>query len=86
MLRFGPARDARVRRLSSGAAVIVAGRLVTGSIFAFYVTEIASYTSVFGALATVIVLMSFLYLLSIVFLAGAQIDAAARRPRPDEAA
>jgi membrane protein len=46
--------------------------------FYLYLTELASYKSVFGSLAAVIVAMAYLYISTTVFLFGAQLDAIIR--------
>lgn len=47
-------------------------------VFSWYLSSVADYGSIFGSLATLIVLMEYLYLSSIVFLSGIQLDALAR--------
>jgi uncharacterized BrkB/YihY/UPF0761 family membrane protein len=47
-------------------------------LFRFYLTDIASYDSVFGNLAVVIVAMAYLYISTTMFLFGAQLDAIIR--------
>lgn len=64
--------------ISLGSGAIVVAWLVTWSVYAFYLTDIASYGSIFGAFALVIVLLTFLYMSSIVLLGGALVDALAR--------
>ena len=56
------------------------GRVVGDRVarFYFYLTTIASYGSVFGSLAAVIVVMAYLYISATVFLFGAQLDAIIR--------
>ena len=46
--------------------------------FGFYLSEIASYNSIFGSLATVVVLIAYLYAAAVVFLGGVQVDALVR--------
>lgn len=52
--------------------------LTMSVVFYLYLTTIASYDSVFGSLASVIVGMAYLYVSTIVFLFGAQLDAIIR--------
>ena len=47
----------------------------TSLVFGLYVTEIADYGSIFGSLATVFVLLTYLYLSAASFLIGAEVDA-----------
>ena len=46
--------------------------------FYFYLTGVAAYGSVFGSLASVIVVMAYLYISTTAFLFGAQLDAIIR--------
>jgi membrane protein len=46
--------------------------------FYFYLTAVASYGSVFGSLASVIVVIAYLYVSTTAFLFGAQLDAIIR--------
>jgi len=57
---------------------VIAAWLTVSVVFYFYVTEVASYGSVFGSLAAVLVVMAYLYLSTTVFLFGAQLDAIIR--------
>jgi len=61
-----------------GVLPSVGGWVVMSLIFSWYVTSVADYGSIFGSLATVIVAMEYLYLSSIVFLTGIQVDSLAR--------
>ena len=50
----------------------------TSLVFGLYVTQIADYNSIFGSLATVFVLLTYLYLSAASFLIGAEVDALVR--------
>jgi membrane protein len=58
-----------------GAALVVGLWLVASLAFYFYLTDVASYQSVFGSLASVIVTMAYLYVSTTVSLFGTQLDA-----------
>jgi len=77
LLRFGPAHPAPHRWVSFGSALCVIAWVGTSLVFALYVTQIADYNSIFGSLATVFVLLTYLYLSAASFLIGAEVDAAA---------
>jgi membrane protein len=79
LARFAPATRRPLRWGSFGALLVVVGWVAMSLVFAWYVSTIAEYGSIFGSLATVIVTMEYLYLSTIVFLTGIQIDALARR-------
>ena len=57
--------------------------MLTSIGFGIYVTYIASYGSVFGHLATVFVLLLYLWLLASAFLVGIQLDACVRERAED---
>ena len=76
LYRYGPdRRHARWRWLTPGAvigcALWVAGTLA----FSMYVQSFGNYNETFGALAGVIVLLTWLWLSAFVILVGAQVDA-----------
>ena len=75
---FAPATRRPVRWGSVGALLVVVGWVAMSLIFAWYVSSIANYGSIYGSVATVIVTLEYLYLSVIVFLTGIQIDALAR--------
>lgn len=85
-IRLAPAHRPPLRYVSLGAIVIVGGWIVATTGFALYASEVASYETVFGGLAVVIVLLTYLYLLALVFIAGAQIDQLLRDRLSDETA
>jgi membrane protein len=57
---------------------VITSWMLVSLVFYLYLTELASYQSVFGSLAAVIVAMAYLYLSTTVFLFGAQLDAIIR--------
>jgi membrane protein len=65
--------------VSFGSVLIVAAWVGTSVVLAWYLTAVADYGSVFGALATVVVALSYLYFASAAFLTGALLDAIVRR-------
>ncbi len=78
LLHQGPDRGSTLHWGSVGAAVIVVSWLVMSLLFGLYLSQLASYGSIYGALATVVVLMGYLYASAVVFLAGIQVDALLR--------
>lgn len=78
LVRCAPTRNRPWSWVSFGAVLVVGGWIAMSLLFSWYLTSIADYGSTFGNLATVIVLMEYLYLSSIVFLSGIQLDALAR--------
>ena len=78
-VRWAPARQHPFAWGSLTAALIIAGWTAASLIFRWSVTSVADYGSVFGNLASVIVLMASLYLSSALLVFGLQVDALVRR-------
>jgi len=62
-----------------GTAMIVGVWVVASILFGLYIRFVASYASIYGGLATIVVLFLYVYISAIVFFAGAQVDAIIRR-------
>ena len=75
LVRFAPDCSRPLHWVSFGALIVVVGWALMSIGFYWYVTGIADYESIFGSLATVIVVMTYLYASTIVFLTGVQLDA-----------
>ena len=79
LLHYAPERRSPLHWVTFGAVAIMAGWLVMSLGFGLYLREIADYNSIFGGLATVVVLIAYLYAAAVVFLGGVQLDALVRR-------
>lgn len=79
LVRYAPERPRPLPWVSVGTGAAVVLWLLASLGYWVYLTRAASYGSIFGNLASVMVLMSFLYLSAVVFLAGALLDAILRR-------
>ena len=78
LLRFAPAHPGPHRWVSFGSGLCVMAWVGTSVVFGLYVTDVADYGSIFGSLATLFILMTYLYVSACAFLIGAQIDAIVR--------
>jgi membrane protein len=85
LVRFAPDKARPWRWVSFGAAVSVGGWIAMSLIFGWYVRDVANYGSLFGNLATLIVVLEYLYLSAIAFLTGLAIDSLTRRRAEKEA-
>jgi membrane protein len=74
LVRFAPADRQPVRLVGVGTALVVGAWTLTSVAFGLYVTQIADYGSIFGNLATAIILFEYLYLAACAFLTGAVLD------------
>jgi membrane protein len=80
--RFGPDMEGcRWRLASAGAVTAVIVWLIASGGFAWYVSNFGSYNKTWGSLATVIVMLTWLWLSSLALLVGAAIDAEVARTR-----
>ena len=79
LLHYAPERRSTLGWVTFGAVLIMAGWLLMSLGFGVYLREIADYNSIFGGLATVVVLIAYLYASAVVFLGGVQVDAIVRR-------
>lgn len=78
LVRHAPATPQTLPWVSLGATIVIGSWLIFSVAFYLYLTDLASYESVFGSLASVIVALAYLYISTTVFLFGAQLDAIIR--------
>jgi len=78
LVRFAPASRKSLDGRWLTSLIIVASWIAVSAVFRWYVASIADYSSIFGNLASVIVLTTYIYLSVLVFLAGMQLDAVIR--------
>ncbi len=78
LIRFAPARHQRRSLVGVSAVVVTAAWIAASLVFNWYATTVATYESLFGNLSIIIVLMTYLYVSAVTFLAGVQIDAILR--------
>jgi membrane protein len=62
--------------LTPGAVVAMLGWLAASALFAVYTANFASYGKTYGALASIVVLLLWLWLSALVVLVGAEVDGA----------
>lgn len=79
IVHYAPGTPQPVRWVSFGSGLVVGGWLLMTAGFALYVTSLADYGSIFGSLAVVILLLTYLYFSATVFLFGVQLDAIVRQ-------
>jgi membrane protein len=75
LYRYGPANAKKWRFFSAGSwlATILAFLTIWG--FSFYINNFSSYNKVYGSISTLIVLMIWLYLNSLILLVGFELNA-----------
>lgn len=86
LVAYAPADHEPPQRVGFGSIVVVAAWVLTSIVFGVYLTSLAEYGSIFGALTTIVVALTYLYLAASAVLVGAQLDALVReRVRNGEA-
>ena len=78
IVAYAPADRQPAHWVGFGSIVVVTAWVGTSLVFGVYLTSIADYGSIFGALATIVVALTYLYLASSAVLVGAQVDALVR--------
>lgn len=85
LIRVAPVDGHPWRLVSAGTAVVVLAWVGTSVVFGIYITQFADYGTIFGNLATVIIVFEYFYLAACAFLTGALLDAILRERSGDEA-
>jgi membrane protein len=76
LYRYGPSRDpVKIRWISWGSAVVILAWLLTSAAFSVYVANFSHYNKTYGALGAAIGFMTWIYLSSMLVLAGAELNA-----------
>jgi membrane protein len=78
LAHFAPGVRRPLPWVTFGTILVIVGWVGMSIGFGIYLTQIADYQSIFGHLATVIVVMAYLYASAVVFLGGLQLDAIVR--------
>ena len=78
MLRFAPNRERPLHWVGFGTLLVVVGWVGASLVYNWYITSVADYGSIFGSLAVVIISFGYVYVVSIVFVTGLQLDALVR--------
>jgi membrane protein len=82
LLYLGPDVDhPRWRFITPGSVFALVAWLATSAAFAYFASQLDSLAATWGSLSTVIVLLTWLWMSSLVLLAGAELNAEAERSR-----
>lgn len=75
LYRYGPAHKQRWKFLSPGSILATALAVFTSLGFTFYINNFSSYNKLYGSIGTLIVIMIWLYLNSLIILIGFELNA-----------
>jgi membrane protein len=79
LVAYAPVERQRGEWVTFGSIVVVAAWVGTSLVLSWYLTSVADYGSVFGALATVMVVLTYLYFAAVSVLTGAELDMLVRQ-------
>ena len=72
--RFTPAKKIKWKQVLPGAMASTIGWIVTSLGFAFYVNNFSNYSRLYGSLGAVFMLMTWIYITSMILIVGAEIN------------
>lgn len=75
LYKFGPASSKKWRFFSPGATLATILAILTLSVFAYYINNFGAYNKLYGSIGTLIVIMIWLYLNSLILLIGFELNA-----------
>lgn len=75
LYRYTPCKRLSWREVFPGAIVTTLGWIVTSYGFAFYINNFSNYSQLYGSLGAVFVLMTWLYISSMIFILGVEVNA-----------
>lgn len=71
---FLPARRRRIASIIGGVLLTLVAWWLSAKLFGLYISQIANYSATYAGLAGIVVLMFFLYIQSLIFLYGAEVN------------
>ena len=75
LYRYGPAHKRRWKFFSPGSMLATALAVLTSVGFSYYINNFSSYNKVYGSIGTLIVMMIWLYINSLIILIGFELNA-----------
>jgi membrane protein len=84
LVRFGPAERRKTRWATAGSALVIVAWLVASLLFRLYSDHVANFRSAPGTLIAFLVLTTYLYWSSIIFLVGVELDEQMRKHTPED--
>src|SRR5690606_11349783 len=75
LYKFGPASSRKWKFFNPGATLATILAILTFSAFAFYINKFGAYNKLYGSIGTLIVIMIWLYLNSLILLVGFELNA-----------
>jgi membrane protein len=75
LYRYGPVHQVKWKFLNTGSIMATALAVLTSMGFSYYINHFSSYNKIYGSIGTLIILMLWLYLNSLIVLIGFELNA-----------
>lgn len=75
LYKYTPSRRLRIKEVLPGSIFTTVAFILTSLLFSFYVNNFANYSKLYGSIGAVIMLMTWVYLLSLILLLGGELNA-----------
>lgn len=75
LYKFTPSRRLRIKEVLPGSIFTTVAFIITSILFSFYVNNFGNYSRLYGSIGAVIMLMTWIYLLSLILLLGGELNA-----------
>lgn len=72
--RYTPSKRLKWKEVFPGAIVCTVGWLIVSLGFSFYINNFSNYSKIYGGLGAVIILITWLYITSIIFIIGGEVN------------
>jgi membrane protein len=79
LVRLGPAERPEARWASAGSLLVIASWVVASLLFKLWITYVANFKSAVGSLTGLLVLVTYVFVSSAIFLIGAELDELLRK-------
>jgi membrane protein len=81
---FGPSKSAKLKFISAGSSLATLLIVITSLGFNFFITHFSQYNKVYGSIGTLIIILIWLYINSLVLLVGFELNVSIRKARKDK--
>jgi len=78
---LGPSKKERMRFISAGSSLATLLLVLTSLAFNFFITHFAQYNKVYGSIGTLIIILLWLYINSLVLLVGYELNVSIKKAR-----
>ena len=81
---YGPSKDRKMKFISAGSSLATLLIVITSLGFNYFITHFGQYNKVYGSIGTLIIILIWLYINSLVMLVGYELNVAIRKAKLNE--